>query len=646
MAQNIQVKGLVKDPAGEAIIGASVVVKGTTNGSITDLDGKFSLSDVPSGATITVSYIGYISQEKKASATPMEFILKEDTKTLDEIVVVGYGTTKKSSISGAVASVKADELPTAASASVGSMLRGRSSGMNITQNSANPGGSMNISIRGGLSGQSPLIVIDGVPQLSTKTVTAGTAYSGGEKDNALINLNPNDIETIDILKDASAAAIYGSDASGGVILITTKRGKTGTTTYNGNVVSTYEPNGMKANPDLKWETTTSRNIGFDFGLWGSRLSGTLDLYWNTTSDLLMRQEIDSSTGYSYQYRNIGQTSNKGVELALNYHLIRTKDFNLNVSATYNFNKNNIDELDGGKDIYYNSGWGSSAQHPSYDYVLSEGKPVGVIRGFKSAGFYTVDDFDYVDGVYKLKAGIPDISTAATGTYRRPSELQVADGQIAFPGALKLQDVDKSGIVDLDDVVDLGEVQAKHTGGFSLNGNYKNIDFGANFTYQIGGKVYNVATMSQLSGGKETGLGLNKYKDLAGAFQLYDIQNGNLVPVIEPTALKQLNANAKYALPYYEDAPILSDYVEDASYLRLNTLTVGYTLPKAWTTKAYMQKVRIYVTGGNLFCITGYSGLDPEVNSDPDKAKSYPTLGLDWGAYMRARTFTVGLNVEF
>lgn len=252
----------------------------------------------------------------------------------------------------------------------------------------------------------------------------------------------------------------------------------------------------------------------------------------------------------------------------------------------------------------------------------------------------------MDGVYKLKAGIPDISTAATGTYRRPSELQVADGQIAFPGALKLQDIDKSGIVDLDDVVDLGEVQAKHTGGFSLNGNYKNIDFGANFTYQIGGKVYNVATMSQLSGGKETGLGLNKYKDLAGAFQLYDIQNGNLVPVIEPTALKQLNANAKYALPYYEDAPILSDYVEDASYLRLNTLTVGYTLPKAWTTKAYMQKVRIYVTGGNLFCITGYSGLDPEVNSDPDKAKSYPTLGLDWGAYMRARTFTVGLNVEF
>ena len=251
MAQNsIHVKGVVKDPVGEAIIGASVVVKGTTNGSITDLDGHFNLSDVPSGAVITVSYIGYVSQEKKATTT-MEFILKEDNKTLDEIVVVGYGTAKKSSISGAVASVKADELPTAASASVGSMLRGRSSGMNITQNSANPGASMNISIRGGLSGQNPLIVIDGVPQVSSKTVTAGTAYSGGEKDNGLINLNPNDIETIDILKDASAAAIYGSDASGGVILITTKRGKTGKPdiSYSGSVAFQYmkdKPNFLKA----------------------------------------------------------------------------------------------------------------------------------------------------------------------------------------------------------------------------------------------------------------------------------------------------------------------------------------------------------------------------------------------------------------
>ena len=249
-AQTIQVKGAVKDKAGETVIGASVVVKGTTNGTITDFDGNFTLDDVPAGSIISVSYIGFVTQEKEASSL-MEFVLSEDSEMLDEVVVVGYGTQKKSSISGSVASVKADELPTAASASVGAMLRGRAAGMNITSTSANPGGSMNIAIRGGLSGQAPLIVIDGVPQVSSKTVTAGTAYSGGEKENALINLNPNDIETIDILKDASAAAIYGSDASGGVILITTKRGKTGKPdiSYSGSVAFQYMkdvPKFMKA----------------------------------------------------------------------------------------------------------------------------------------------------------------------------------------------------------------------------------------------------------------------------------------------------------------------------------------------------------------------------------------------------------------
>lgn len=247
VAQTMTVKGTVKDNLGMETIGASVVVKGTTNATVTDIDGHFTLKNVPQKATIRVSYMGYIAQEKTAEAT-MTFVLQEDNAMLDEVVVVGYGTQKKSNISGAVATVKADELPTAASASVGSMLRGRASGMNITSNSANPGGSMNISIRGGLSGQNPLIVIDGVPQVQSKTVTAGTAYSGGDKDNGLINLNPNDIETIDILKDASAAAIYGSDASGGVILITTKRGKTGkpNISYSGSVAFSF----IKDKPDF------------------------------------------------------------------------------------------------------------------------------------------------------------------------------------------------------------------------------------------------------------------------------------------------------------------------------------------------------------------------------------------------------------
>lgn len=233
----ITVTGTVTDKAGEPLIGASVLVVGAQNGIATDLDGNFTLRNVAEGAIIKASYVTYKEQEQKA-ASKMHFVLEENSELLDEVVVVGYGSMKKSNLSGAVASVKADDLPSAGSASVGEMLRGRAAGMNITSSTAAPGGQMSIAIRGGLSGQQPLVVIDGVPQAPHSKVSAGTIYSGAAKDNSgLINLNPNDIESIDVLKDASAAAIYGSDASGGVILITTKRGKEGRPeiSYSGSV---------------------------------------------------------------------------------------------------------------------------------------------------------------------------------------------------------------------------------------------------------------------------------------------------------------------------------------------------------------------------------------------------------------------------
>lgn len=238
MSQTFTLKGTVKDNIGEGAIGATVKVEGTTNGTVTDFDGHFQLQGVAVGQNIVVSYVGYKTETiTVASRSPINVTLKPDTEVLDEVVVVGYGAQKKSSISGAVSTVKADELPKAASGSLGEMLRGRSSGMNITSNSASPGSSLNISIRGGLSGQKPLIVIDGVPQLQNGASGSGTAYGGADHDGGMINLNPDDIETINILKDASAAAIYGSDASGGVILITTKRGKTGAPeiSYSGSI---------------------------------------------------------------------------------------------------------------------------------------------------------------------------------------------------------------------------------------------------------------------------------------------------------------------------------------------------------------------------------------------------------------------------
>ena len=235
LAQGITVKGSVVDENGEPIIGATIKTAAGTAG-ITDINGHFTLSGVKTGEAVSVSYIGYTAKTVKANPS-LRIVLQPDATTLDDVVVVGYGAQKKTNISGAVSTVKVDELPKAASASVSSMLRGRTSGMNITANSAAPGASMDISIRGGLSGQKPLIVIDGVPQLNTSTVSSGTAYGNIDKDNALMNLNPDDIETINILKDASAASIYGSDASGGVILVTTKRGKKGRPeiSYSGSI---------------------------------------------------------------------------------------------------------------------------------------------------------------------------------------------------------------------------------------------------------------------------------------------------------------------------------------------------------------------------------------------------------------------------
>ena len=417
--------------------------------------------------------------------------------------------------------------------------------------------------------------------------------------------------------------------------------------WDEKTVQIYSPSGLKENPDLKWETNISRNIGFDFGFF-NRINGTLDVYWNTTKDLLMNQEIDSSTGYSHQYTNIGQTSNKGLELALNAALVRSKNLNLNFNFTYNLNYNNVDKLKDDADILYGSGWGSSSLMPANDYLLTEGRPVGLVRGYTSDGFYTVNDFNYINGKYVLKNGIPDISASIFVSYPIPGEMKdkLPNGQNAFPGAIKLKDRNGSGTVDADDVSVIGKTQPHHTGGFGLSGNWKNFDFRTNFTYQIGGKVYNAAAMTEYTGGKESGYGKNRRGYLSDYYKLYDVVNGQLTAVTDPEALNTLNANAGHPLPFYEASIVLSEYLEDASFLRMSDITIGYTLPKEWIRKLCINSARIYATMSNVFCITGYSGYDPEVNTDMNRNDSYPTMGMDYGSYPRSRSFTIGLNVKF
>lgn len=235
-AQQIAVKGHVKDTTGEPVIGANVLVKGTTNGTITDFDGNFMLN-VPKDAILSVSFVGYKSAEVKAASTVM-VTLEDDSQVLDAVVVIGYGSVKKNDMTGSVTAIKPDKLNKGLITNAQDMMTGKIAGVSVISKGGAPGEGATIRIRGGSSltaENDPLIVIDGLA-MDNKGVK-GLA-------NPLSMVNPNDIESFTVLKDASATAIYGSRASNGVIIITTKKGQAGarpTISYDGNVsVSTVK----------------------------------------------------------------------------------------------------------------------------------------------------------------------------------------------------------------------------------------------------------------------------------------------------------------------------------------------------------------------------------------------------------------------
>ncbi len=228
--QKRRITGKVTDASGQPLPGVTVLIKGTTDGTITDFDGNYAIAGVPAEGVLVFSFVGMRTEEiLVAKNTLINVTMKEDAIGIEEVIAIGYGVTKKSDLTGAVSSVKADDLPLAANTSVQHMLSGKAAGLQVRQSDAQPGGALSILIRGAAStgaGNEPLYIIDGFPVSGGVDPGTSSRYAKGSRS-PLNSINPNDIESIEVLKDASATAIYGARAANGVIVITTKSGKEG-----------------------------------------------------------------------------------------------------------------------------------------------------------------------------------------------------------------------------------------------------------------------------------------------------------------------------------------------------------------------------------------------------------------------------------
>ena len=236
LAQQVEITGKVLDDENMGMPGVNVIVKGTTTGTVTDADGNYRITVPGAESVLQFSYVGYLAEEMSVgNQTTINLSMVQDIASLEEVVVIGYGTIAKSDLTGAVSSVRAEDLPPSTAVSIDNLLQGKAAGLNLRVFSAQPGGSVDVNIRGAISpngNNAPLYVIDGVPltdnsKIEREIYDDDLGYYGGIERSPLNTINPSDIESIDILKDASATAIYGSSAANGVILITTKKGASG-----------------------------------------------------------------------------------------------------------------------------------------------------------------------------------------------------------------------------------------------------------------------------------------------------------------------------------------------------------------------------------------------------------------------------------
>lgn len=361
------------------------------------------------------------------------------------------------------------------------------------------------------------------------------------------------------------------------------------------------------NPELKWEASATTNVGLDLGFFKNRLNITIDGFIKDSKDLLLSQDLTFVSGFASQWQNVGKIRNKGIELSINSINFNRKNFSWTTDFNISFIRNTLVSLQSGKD-YMLSRSGINSSFSEYDYIAEVGKPIGSMYGYVFDGVYQSSDFEvHADGTMHLRPGVVDISEHA--------------GKTVTPGFIKYKDIDGDGKITSDDRTAIGNGQPDWYGGITNNFYVYGVDISFMFQFNYGNDVYNAQRMFA----NQT-----------------DLEMQNMMGEVRNRWSVNNASNTVPSAKGYIRNDVCSRFIEDGSFLRLKNLTIGYTFPQKWMRKIYVSKLRVYASAENLFCLTKYSGYDPEVSM-----KTSPLMpSFDYGAYPRSKVITCGLELNF